>query len=110
MIRVYLSAALSDVESLGAGQAVTVRAFTPASDDEESEFAAFNEAAQHGVVVIAADVEAEGGPVTIDDVASFHLDLDGSGDLAWFATQELDAVLLALRSTASPPDERSGTN
>lgn len=110
MIRVYLAATLSDVESLAAGQAVTVRAFTPASDDEEGEFAAFGEAAQYGVVVIAADVEGDGGPVTIDDVASFHLDLDGSGDLAWFATQEVDAVLLALRSTASPPDELSGPN
>lgn len=110
MIRVYLSAALGDVESLAAGQAVTVRSFRPASDDEEGEFAAFGEAAQHGVVVIAVDVEADGAPVTIGDVASFHVDVDGSGDLAWFATQELDAVLLALRSTAPPPDELSGSN
>ncbi|MBC7594142.1 MAG: hypothetical protein H7288_09420 [Kineosporiaceae bacterium] len=102
MIRIYLSATLGDVEALAAGQAVTADAFMPASDDEEGEFAAFGEASQHGPVVIAADVEAGGAPVTIDDVASFHVALDDSGDLAWFATQEIDAVLLALRSTAFP--------
>lgn len=102
MTRIYLSAALSDVEALATGQAVTSEVFTPASDDEEGEFAAFGEASQQGAVVIAADVETHDAPVTIDKVASFHVDLDGSGDLAWFATQEIDAVLLALRSTASP--------
>lgn len=102
MIRIYVSAALGDVESLATGKAVTAEVFTPASDDEEDEFAAFGEASHHGVVVIAADVEGVDVPVTLDNVASFHVDLDGSGDLAWFATQEIDAVLLALRSTASP--------
>ena len=38
--------------------------------------------------------------MTLAKVASFHVDLDASGDLAWFATQEVDAVLLALRNTA----------
>lgn len=102
MIRIYLSAALGDVEALAAGQAVTADVFMPASEDEEGEFAAFGEAAQHGPVVIAADVEVVGAPVTIDNVASFHVGLDDSGDLAWFATQEIDAVLLALKSTPFP--------
>lgn len=102
MIRIYLSAALGDVEALAAGQAVTAEVFTPASDDEEGEFVAFGEASRRGAVVIAADVETYGAPVNIDNVASFHVDLDDSGDLAWFATQEIDAVLLVLRSTAFP--------
>ena len=100
-MRVYVPATLADVEKLAAGGALTAQVFTPASEDEDSEFAAFGEAAEHGAVVISVDVEANDSPVNIDNVASFHVDLDGSGDLAWFATQEIDAVLLALRNTAS---------
>lgn len=101
MMRIYLPATLGDVETLAAGGAVTTEAFVPATEDEDSEFTAFGEAAEHGVAVISADVAASDEPVTMDNVASFHVDLDGSGNLAWFATQEVDAVLLALRSTAS---------
>jgi hypothetical protein len=100
-VRIYLPASLGDVETLAAGGALTTQAFTPATEDEDAEFAAFGEAAEHGVAVISADVATRGEPVTMDSVASFHVDVDGSGDLAWFATQEIDAVLLALRSTAS---------
>ena len=32
-------------------------------------------------------------PFTLAQVASFHLDADGSGDLAWYAPQELDQVI-----------------
>ena len=41
--------------------------------------------------------------MTLDDIVSFHLDIDGTGDLAWYATQEIDAVLstLAEPGTAS---------
>lgn len=98
-MRIYLPATLGDVELLAAGSALAAQVFVPATDDEEGEFAAFGEAAQLGAVVISADVEASDAPLTIDNVASFHVDIDGSGDLAWFATQEIDAVLLALRST-----------
>lgn len=99
-MRIYLAATLAEIESLAAGQTVTGRVFNSATEDEEGEFAAFGEAAEHGVVVIAADVDASEAPVALGDVASFHVDVDGSGDLAWYATQEIDAVLLALRSTA----------
>ncbi len=44
----------------------------------------------------AAEVDDPDGPVSLDEVVSFHLDVDGSGDLAWYATQEIDAVLSAL--------------
>jgi hypothetical protein len=30
-------------------------------------------------------------------VASLHLDADGSGDMAWYAPQELDEVIGLLR-------------
>lgn len=100
-MRIYVPAGLGEIETLAAGGAVTVQAFVPATEDEGDEFVAFGQAAGHGSVVISADVEAREAPVTLDTVAAFHLDIDGSGDLAWFATQEIDAVLLALRSTAS---------
>ncbi|MDQ3158012.1 MAG: hypothetical protein M3Q98_15065 [Actinomycetota bacterium] len=100
-MRIYVAAARADVEALAAGGAVTAEAFIPESEDEEAEFAAFGEAADHGAVVISADVAAADEPVTLDKVAAFHVDVDGSGDLAWFATQEIDAVLLAMGSTAS---------
>ena len=100
-MRIYLAAARADVETLAAGGPVTAESFTPASEDEDAEFAAFGEAAEHGAAVISADVASHGEPVTLDKVAAFHVDVDGSGDLAWFATQEIEAVLLAMRSTAS---------
>jgi len=99
-MRIYLPAKLDDVERLASGGVVTAEVFTPEAEDEDAEFAAFEEAAAHGAVVISADVGSPEEPVTMDKVASFHVDVDGSGDLAWFATQEIDAVLLALRSTA----------
>ena len=100
-MRIYVAAARADVEMLAAGGAMTAEAFIPESEDEDAEFAAFSEAADHGAVVISADVDSQGEPVTLVKVAAFHVDVDGSGDLAWFATQELDAVLLAMTSTAS---------
>ena len=60
-------------------------------------FAAMSAAAETGPVVVAADIEAEFQPLTLDQVAAFHVDVDGTGDLAWFATQELDQVLDLLR-------------
>ena len=47
-------------------------------------------------VVLVAEVAAEDEPVPMSRVLSVHADLPGAGphdDLAWFATQEIDAVL-----------------
>ena len=99
-MRIYLSAQLADIESLASGGAVGATRVIPTSEDEEDEFEAFSEAANHAAVVIAADVSHPDAPVALADVASFHVDLDESGDLAWYATQEIDAVLLVLRNTA----------
>lgn len=100
-MRIYLPAGLTELEQLAAGEPMSAAAYVPESEDEEAEFAAFSEASDHGAVVVSADVPGPDAPVTLAEVASFHLDLDGSGDLAWFATQEIDAVLLAMRNTAS---------
>ena len=62
------------------------------SEDEEDDLAALEEASEHGFVVAVAEVDGS-DDVALENIVSFHVDLDGSGDLAWFATQEIDAVL-----------------
>jgi hypothetical protein len=102
-MRVYLAVGREELTALAAGGAISAPAFVAASEDEEDELAALEEASEHAAVVAAAEVDDADGPVTLDDVVSFHLDIDGTGDLAWYATQEIDAVLstLAGPSTAS---------
>jgi len=93
-MRVYLGLTRDELIALAAGEAVTpAEAYLAASVDEEDELAALEEAADHGVVAAAAEVADPDGPVTLADVASLHLDVDDSGDLAWFATQEIAAVI-----------------
>lgn len=95
-MRVYLAVGRDELTALAAGGTISAPAFIAASEDEEDELAALEEAAEHGVVVAAAELDDPDGPVTLDDVVSFHLDVDGLGDLAWYATQEIDAVLSTL--------------
>ena len=99
-MRVYLPAGVEALIQLREGRDVALAAVVPTSDDELDEFEALSEAAEQGAVVIAADVGRADSPVSLDDVASFHLDADGSGDLAWYAPQELDDVI-ELLSAAS---------
>lgn len=83
-------ARLRDGEALG-GHTVTAQ-----SEDEEHELDALLEAADAGPVVVVAEVASADAPVTLDWVAALHVDPDGSGDLAWYASQELDDVLALL--------------
>jgi hypothetical protein len=92
-MRVYFAADAGALARLRAGGAVRLQACVPASEDELDEFAALSEAADAGGVTIAADVDDPDDPFTLAQVASFHLDADGSGDLAWYAPQELDQVI-----------------
>ena len=130
MTRVYLVASNGDLESLAAGDSMSVAAYgvTPALETavggglEDAEYAALSLASDASQergphrVVIAADVDDDdvaagrelgvlvvSVPVGLDQVASFHLGLDGDEDLAWYATQELGAVLAAIGSTAPHP-------
>jgi len=96
-MRVYLPAGLDALVQLREGQNVDLAAVVPASDDELDEFDALSEAAEQADVVIAADVDRPDSLVGLDRVASFHVDADGSGDLAWYAQQELDQVIELLR-------------
>jgi hypothetical protein len=102
-MRVYLAVGRAELTALAAGDPVHASAFIAASEDEEDELAALEEAAEHGEAVAAVELNDPDGPATLDDIASFHLDVDGTGDLAWYATQEIDAVLQTLqdRGTAS---------
>ncbi len=72
-------------------------AYASASDDEEDEFAALAAASEAGSVVVVAEVDdpddGDDQAITLDEVAAVHVDVDGSGDLAWYATQEIDVVL-----------------
>lgn len=96
-MRVYLSLTRDELASLGAGGSVTpAEAFVAASTDEEDELAALEEAAEHGDVAAAAELDDPDGPVTLTEIASLHVDLDDSGDLAWYAPQEIAAVIQAL--------------
>ena len=99
-MRLYLSAEAAALRSLRDGASVSLPAFAPPGDDEEDEFAALTEAAAAGAVVVAADVDVvdagDDQAVTLDQVAALHVDVDGTGDLAWFATQEIDDVLELL--------------
>jgi hypothetical protein len=97
-MRVYLPAGLDALRRLRDGQDVRGDAVVPASDDELDEFDALSTAAEQGDVVIAADVDQPDAPVSLDRVASFHLDADGSGDLAWYAPQELDQAIALLQN------------
>lgn len=96
-MRVYLPAGLDALLRLRDGQSVELTAVVPASDDEQDEFDALSEAAEQGAAVIAAEVERADAAVSLDLVASFHLDADGSGDVAWYAPQELDDVIELLQ-------------
>lgn len=99
-MRLYLSAAVEALRSLRDGASVTLPAFAAASDDEEDEYAALASAAEGSAAVVVADVDqvddGDDQAVTLDQVAAIHVDVDGSGDLAWFATQEIDEVLRLL--------------
>jgi hypothetical protein len=97
-MRVYFAADVGALARLRADGAVGLPAYVPASEDELDEFAALSEAADAGAVTIAADVNDPDDPVTLAQVASFHLDADGSGDLAWYAPQELDQVVELMRA------------
>ncbi len=99
MSRIYAATNLQQLRELAAGQPIEVQVVTPESEDEEHEYEALLSAAEQGSVVISAEVETEDSPVRPQDVQSFHLDADGSGDLAWYAPQELDQVIGLLEGT-----------
>lgn len=75
------------------GMPVTTELSVPASEEEDAEFDALEAAAGTAQVVAAVDVDSAATSFTLDEVAAFHVDADGSGHLQWFAPQEVDQVV-----------------
>lgn len=93
--RVYGAADLEALRALAAGQALTLDLVVADSEDEEDEYDALLTAADDGPVVVTAEIEDDAA-IRPRDVRSLHVDADGSGDLAWYAPTELDAVIALL--------------
>jgi hypothetical protein len=92
-MRVYLTADADLLRRLRDGHAVSTEVHLAASDDEVDEFEAMTAAAAPNHVVVAAEVERPDQHVELGMVAALHIDADGSGDLAWYAPEEIDQVL-----------------
>ncbi|WP_375002837.1 hypothetical protein [Aeromicrobium sp. CTD01-1L150] len=97
-MRVWVAADAEGLRALRAGDPLPGERIVAQSEDEEHEHDALLTAAESGSVVVVAEVRDE-EDLTLDLVQAFHLDADGSGDLAWYATQELDDVLAQLTAT-----------
>lgn len=96
MTRVYAAADLEQLQELADGRPVQFDVLAPESQDEEHEYETLLSAAEQGPVVISAEIDTVDAPIRPQDVQSFHLDADDSGDLAWYAPQELDQVIRLL--------------
>ncbi len=94
-VRVWAGVDVDVLRALRDGAPLADGLVAAESDDEGHEYEALLAAAEDGPVVVVAEV-AEGADVTMADVEALHVDADGSGDLAWFAPQEVDAVLDVL--------------
>ena len=93
MTRVYGAADRDALMKLAAGDPISIEVIEADSDDEEHEFEAMMAAAEQGPVVVTAELESVSAPVRLENVEAFHVDMDDSGDLAWFARQELIQVI-----------------
>jgi hypothetical protein len=106
-VRIYLPTTLEQLASYAAAGEVRDydEPFVAADEDEESEYDALMAAADASAelqpegarrVVLVAEVGREGDPVPLRRVVAVHADPEGAGpddDLAWFATQEIPALL-----------------
>lgn len=94
-MRIWAGVDATTLRSLRDGTALGGEVVAAESDDEQHELEALEAAAEDGPVVVVAEVD-EGADVTFADVEALHVDADGSGVLAWYAPQEVDAVLAVL--------------
>ncbi|MGJ9413434.1 hypothetical protein ACHAAC_12080 [Aeromicrobium sp. CF4.19] len=94
-MRVWVAADAELVRALREGAALTGERIAAESEDEAHEHEALLAAAERGPVVVVAEV-GEDDALTLDVVHAFHVDADGSGDLAWYATQEIGDVIAAV--------------
>ena len=92
-MRAYFAADAELLGRLREGGTYTGDLQVATSDDELDEFDAMTAAAQPDRAVVAVEVDQPHQPVGLADVAAFHVDADGSGDLAWYAAEEIDQVV-----------------
>lgn len=95
-MRVYLPVGAAELEALRGGVQVRIEGYVAASTEEEDELAALESAADEAPAVAVAELDDPDAPVTLDRVEALHTAVDATGDLAWFAPSELDAVLEQL--------------
>lgn len=98
-MRVYLPAGSAELQRLVAGETIQIEGFLAVSTDEEDELGALEAAGEEAGCVVVAEVSDPDGPVGLDDVEALHVDIDDSGDLAWFGTQEIAAVIELVRAS-----------
>jgi hypothetical protein len=96
-MRAYLSADAEMLRELRDGGSVAAPLRIAASDDEIDEFDALTATAAPGRAVVAVEVDQPDLPVDATMIAALHVDADGSGDLAWYAPEEINQVLELLR-------------
>lgn len=92
-MRAYLPVGPAELATLAAGDAIEVEGYLAASTEEDDELAALEAAADDAPAVAVVESDDPDGPVTLADVEAFHTAVDDSGDLAWFGTQEIAAVI-----------------
>ncbi|WP_370186565.1 hypothetical protein [Aeromicrobium sp.] len=96
-VRVWVGVDAERLRALRDGSPLDGEVVAAESDDEQHELEALEAAAEDGPVVVVAEVAqtADGSTadVTLADVEALHVDADGSGNLAWYAPQELETVL-----------------
>ena len=98
----------TESEKLAPGALAVVQEFVNTAnldrgEDELDEFDALSTAAGQGDVVIAADVDAVDAPITPEQVASLHLDADGSGDFRGL-TEKIDYLQSLWDRIAATPE------
>ncbi|OUZ12840.1 hypothetical protein BHE97_01155 [Aeromicrobium sp. PE09-221] len=94
-MRIYIGTDAAGLESLRSGSLEGAPVLAE-SEDEQHEYEAMLAAAEDGPVVVVAEIDHDEQPVTPREVVSFHTVLDDSGDLAWFAPEEIDTVVELL--------------
>lgn len=100
-MRVWVGTDVAGLRALDCGEPLLGERISAQSEDEEHEHEAMLTAATAGSAVVVAEVDRH-EDLTYLTVQAFHVDLDGSGLLAWFASQEIAQVITAVDR---PPDD-----
>ena len=103
-MRIYLPTTIEGLRDIVAagGASPELERYVADDESEEAEYAALMAAADDSAtlqeqparrVVVVADIDDADAVVPMRDVVAVHADVDETGELAWFATQEIGALL-----------------